>query len=66
VVVTQDPEPGTKVAAGSQVTVQTGEYVAGTTGTGTSGTGTTTTTTTTTTPLTTTIPTTPTTFPTQP
>jgi eukaryotic-like serine/threonine-protein kinase len=66
VVVTHDPEPGTMVAAGSQVTVQTGEYVAGTTGTGTSGTGTTTTTTTTTTPLTTTIPTTPTTFPTQP
>jgi eukaryotic-like serine/threonine-protein kinase len=62
VVVTQDPQPGTKVASGSQVTIETGEYIAGTSG----NTGAGTTTTTTTTPLTTTIPTTPATLPAAP
>jgi serine/threonine-protein kinase len=57
VIVTQSVQAGQKVAAGTQVTVQTGVYVGGTTGTGTA-------TTTTTVPLTTTTSTTPTSFPT--
>ena len=57
VIVTQSVQAGQKVAAGTQVTVQTGVYVGGTTGTGTA-------TTTTTVPLPTTTSTTPTSFPT--
>jgi beta-lactam-binding protein with PASTA domain/predicted Ser/Thr protein kinase len=58
VIVLQDPSAGSKLAAGNAVTVETGVYIGGTTGTGA------TTTTTTTLPLTTVSSTTPTSFPT--
>jgi eukaryotic-like serine/threonine-protein kinase len=61
VIVSQDPTADSKVAAGTTVVVETGVYVAGTTGTGNTGTVPTTTTV----PLTTVPATTPASFPTQ-